>query len=109
MKLLGQLSTASKETDVLERLDLISHGRRDVFLRSHLHTSSGDNSTACQIPSFLSTGTEPSDDANHQPPLSDAKVKVHSSPSTRFAFVTVQHQVYSKVSDWGSFDVNVLK
>lgn len=48
-------SSASKETDIFERLELISHGRRDIFLHSYVHTSSGDRSTACQILSFIST------------------------------------------------------
>jgi hypothetical protein len=94
IKLLGQLSSASKETDIFERPELISHGRRDVFLYSHVHTSSGDYSTTCQILCFLSTGTKSSDDATHQPPLSNAEVSVHNSTSTpQFAFVTLQYQV----------------
>jgi len=94
IKLLGQLRSASKETDIFERLELISYGRRDLFLHSYVHTSFGDHSTACQILSFLSTGTKPSDGATHHPRLSNAEVNVHSSPSTtQFAFVTLQYQV----------------
>jgi hypothetical protein len=94
IKLLGQLSSASKETNIFERPELISHGRRDIFLYSHVHTSSGDYSTTCQILSFLSTDTKPSEDATHQPPLTNDEVSVHSSPSTpQFAFVILQYQL----------------
>lgn len=96
-KLMSQLSSANKETDIFERIELISHGSRDirVFLRHLVQTSSGNHSTAYQLNTeVFSMGIKSSEDATDQRPLSNAEVNVYSCTSTPpFVFMTLECQV----------------